>query len=1030
MHSPQATRTLAFLFTDIEGSTGLWERFPEAMRGSLERHDAILRGAVETAGGEVVKTTGDGVMAIFGSARDGVAACLRAQLALQNEPWNDAGPLRVRMGLHAGEAAADGGDYHGPAVNRAARIMAAGRGGQVLLSAVAAALTVDELPDGTSLLDLGEHRLKSLERPERIFQLVHPTLPVDFPPIATAHDRARDLPMEPSGLVGRERELEQIEERLRGDAVRILTLLGPGGIGKTRLALRAAANLYDGFDDGVFFVPLEAARGAGAVPVAIARAVGLADAGEGSQLDELVGRLQNRRCLIVLDNFEQVTAAASTMARLLEQCPGLRLLVTSREPLRVRGEHRFPVPPLTLPDSATRMQSAEELLRCEAVQLFVERAQAVVPGFELTDENAAAVGEICLRLDGLPLAIELVTARIALLSPEALRERLGSRLALLGGGTRDLPERQQTLRSTIDWSYQLLDADEQRLFELLSVFDGAQLEDVEAVVADLDGPLAGLDVVDGIASLVDKSLLRRAGAGEGAARFEMLETIHEFATERLGEQPELDTAARRAHAVHFAHFVRRWAGELTGPDRPAVLAAMAAEAGNLGVSWRYWVHEGELDRLNALVDGLWALYDGRGWYRAAIELASDLLGVLESSSEGPDRVQTEVTLRMSKARALMAMEGFTSAVEAEYNRALELIEGAADRPQLFPVLRSLGAFHHYRAEFEKSTQIGREIIALGDRQNDPNMRVDGTLLVGAGLGLMGDLRGGNHELEAAIAAFEGRHYHASRLRLGSDPRVPCLTTSAFFLWLLGRPDSALERADRAVALASIIDHPPTRAYALFHAGLLHLWRREPEVVRARALELLEVADDHELRIWTAIGTVLLGAAATGLGRVEEGLTGIRDGLDLYRDMKTPPVFWPMLLALQAAAHAGAGRAHEGLAFIDAALELGGESRMPMAPELLLVKGDLLAVAVPVTDGPASWYLRALQSAQALGARMSELRAATRLCRLAQDPDDAETSRRTLESVYATFTEGLTTADLTEARELLDASPTPPSSEIR
>ena len=393
-------------------------------------------------------------MAVFATARDAIRACVAAQLALAHEVWSEAGPLRVRMGLHVGEAAASDGDYHGPTVNRAARIMAAGHGGQILLSAVAAALVGDALPDGATLRGLGEHRLKGLERPEQIFQLVDGRLPAGFPPLLTAGGQGRDLSTRTFRLRRQRGGLAQIEARLRDDGVRLLTLLGPGGIGKTRLALRAAANVRDAFDDGVRFVNLEAARSAAAVLVAIARAVGLTDADEGSQLDELVSRLRDRRRLMILDNFEQVTVAASTVSRLLDDCPGIKWLVTSREALHLRGEHRFPVPPLTLPDATARRPSAVQLLRSEAIRLFVERAQAIQPAFELTDDNAPAVAEICLRLDGLPLAIELATARIGLFSAEALRGRLETRLTLLRGGARDLPARQQTLRSTIEWSYQ------------------------------------------------------------------------------------------------------------------------------------------------------------------------------------------------------------------------------------------------------------------------------------------------------------------------------------------------------------------------------------------------------------------------------------------------------------------------------------------------------------------------------------------------------------------------------------------------
>jgi predicted ATPase len=900
--------------------------------------------------------------------------------------------------------------------------MAAGHGGQVLLSAVAAGLVADELPEGSTLQDLGEHLLKGLGRPERVYQLNPPGLSVDFPPLATIHDRARDLPPEPSGFVGREVELEQIERHLQADDVRLLTLLGPGGIGKTRLALRAAADLRDRFEDGVFFADLEAARSAAAVLVAVARSIGLADTSEGLQLDELVDRLKDRRCLIVLDNFEQVTAAASTVGRLLDDCPGLKVLVTSREALNVRGEHRFPVPPLALPDAGAGRHSAEQLMRYEAIVLFVERAQAIRPDFRLTDENAAAVAEICRRLDGLPLAIELATARIGLFSPAALRERLGSRLTLLRSGARDLPERQQTLRATIDWSYQLLDPGEQRLFELLSTFAGMRFEAVETVAASLNGRLTGLDTLDGLTSLVDKSLIRQVVPAAGDPRFVMLETIREYATERLDDQPDFGAAVRRAHAVYFGDLIQSQTDKLSGGVRDSALVTMAAEAENLRLCWRYWVKERDLDRLNGLVDGLWALYEGRGWYRATIELASDLLAVLESTPATPQRAATEATLRMSRVRALLSMEGYTSTVEAEYTRALELIEGDGDRLRLFPVLRSLGSFYLFRAEFEKADDVGREIQALAARQSDPSMRVDGDLLIGYARGFMGDLSGGLEQLDAAVASFDVHRYHASRFRLGSDPRVRCLMTSALFLWLLGYPDGSLERADRAVALAATLEHPSTGAYVLFHSGLLHLWRQEPELARARALGMLEIADDHDLQIWDAIGTFLFGAASVALGQPEEGLSRIREGMNLYQDMKTPPVFWPMLLLVRAQACADAGSIDEGSTSIDQALALAGEDgRMPLIPELLMAKGDLLAAAGRrIADGPAPWYERALESARVLDARMLQLRAAIRLCRLPQEAAEAEQSRRLLESVYATFAEGFTVADLVEAGNLLEA----------
>jgi predicted ATPase/class 3 adenylate cyclase len=525
--------TLTFLFTDLESSTKLWERFPRAMKDALERHDAILRAAVEGSNGRVVKTTGDGLMAVFASARDGVEACLSAQRGLRNEPWGETGALRVRMGLHTGVAETRAKDYFGPTVNRTARIMSAGHGGQVLLSAAAAALMLDQLPAGVTLRDLGEHRLKSLGRPERVFQLVHPELASDFPPLMTLSRESSNLPTQTSAFVGRGAELEEIENRLGDEAVRLLTLVGPGGTGKTRLALSAAADHVDRFEDGVFFVDLSAVRDTESVLTAIADAIGLSETSGEPMLVELTRQLREHRALLVLDNFEQVMAAAPTALELLRKCPGLKLLVTSREALHVRGEHLFPVPPLSLPQAAPRQLSAEQLAGFEAIQLFVERSRAARPDFCLTDDNARAVADICIRLDGLPLAIELATARINLFSPETLRDRLSSGLQLLRGGARDLPARQQTLRATIEWSYRLLEPGEQRLFMLLSAFSGAGFEAVEVVAGQVDGQAeTGAEPLDAMASLVDKNLVRLADPDDGEPRLVMLETISRSARTR------------------------------------------------------------------------------------------------------------------------------------------------------------------------------------------------------------------------------------------------------------------------------------------------------------------------------------------------------------------------------------------------------------------------------------------------------------------------------------------------------------------
>jgi predicted ATPase/class 3 adenylate cyclase len=1025
MRTEVASQTLTFLFTDLEGSSKLWEQHRQSMKEALERHDAILRDAVESSNGQVVKTTGDGLLAVFASPADGVNAGLKAQHGLAHEVWGQTGPLRVRMGLHVGEAATREGDYFGPTLNRAARIMSAGHGGQVLLSAAAAALVVDELPSASTLRDLGEYQLKGLGRAERVFQLVHPGLEASFPPLATPSRQPSELPEQPSAFVGRDAELKEIRERLEDGSVRLLTLTGPGGIGKTRLALRAAADETDHFKDGVFFVDLSTLRDSGLVIGAIARAIGLSDPRDESLLDQLKERLREQGVLLILDNFEHVTEAAPTVAQLLPDCSRLTLLVTSREALHVRGEHLFAVPPLSLPSIAPEQVSVEQLAPCEAVQLFVKRAQAVRPDFRLTEDHAAAVAEICLRLDGLPLAIELATARTNLFSPEALRDRLGSRLQLLRGGARDMPARQQTLRATLEWSYQLLEAGEQRLFELLSAFSGAGFEAVETVASSVNGRGGtGIDTVDGLASLVDKSLIRQADPGDAEPRLVMLETIREYAAERLEDLPEFSAAARRAHAVYFADFARRQWEDLTGDRRDRALVAMAADIENLRLAWRYWVAEGDLDQLNKLVDSLWLLYESRGWYQATIELTTELLDVLSSTPSTPERAMQEVTLRTSLARALMAIHGYTEEVEEAYGRALELFEGERELPQLFPVLRGLASFYNYRAEFDKGAQVGREILRMADAQDDPSMRVDGHLVLGSSLALQHDLNGGLEHLDRAIALFESQAQPSRRFRLGNNPGVACFTTSALTLWMLGFPDRALERANRAVALATELEHPFTLAYALFHIGFLHLWRREPEPMRDRAVGVLDVADEHDLEIWRALGTCLLGAAKTGLGRSEEGLTEIREGFALYQGLRTPPVFWPLLLFVRAGACARSGRPAEGLGLIEEAIEIAGSgSGLTLLPEFYLLKGDLL-FALPEPNGSSaeSWLLRAFDGAGKLDARMPQLRAAIGLCRSQRERGDAEQGSGRLSATYATFTEGFTTPDLIDAAELLERVP--------
>jgi class 3 adenylate cyclase len=489
------TGTITLLFTDIEESTYLLQRLGERYAELLNEYRTLLRTAFHTYHGQEVDTQGDAMFAAFARASDALEASVAAQRELALHSWPCAVAVRVRMGLHTGEPSRAVEGYVGLDVHYAARVMSAAYGGQVLLSQTTRDLVEHDLPDGVSLRDLGEHHLKDLEQAVHLYQVIIAGLPADFPPLRT-HDRRSDtLPVQPTPLIGREREVVTVVRLLHREKVRLVTFTGPGGTGKTRLALQVAAKLRGVYVGGVFFVSLASLNDPTLVIPTIARTLGIRESVGQPVFARLVEVLQQKQVLLLLDNFEQVVEAAHHVADLLTSCPQLKLLVTSREVLHVRFEHEFAVPPLALPDPAHLPKHAA-LARIPAVALFLQRVQTARPEFKLTSTNARAVAEICVRLDGLPLAIELAAARMKLLSPQTLLARLDHPLIMLTGGARDVPARQQTLRNTIEWSYQLLNAGEQRLFRWLSVFvSGCSLQAAEAVCT---GPGDGAgQVLDG-----------------------------------------------------------------------------------------------------------------------------------------------------------------------------------------------------------------------------------------------------------------------------------------------------------------------------------------------------------------------------------------------------------------------------------------------------------------------------------------------------------------------------------------------------
>ena len=612
------TGTVTFLFTDVEGSTQLLQRLGDAYPPVLEEHARLIRAAVDEAGGVEVSTEGDAFFCVFPGAPHAIEAAVAVQHSLASHAWPADVALRVRMGLHTGEGILGGDNYVGIDVHRAARIGGAGHGGQVLLSDTTRVLAEHALPEGVGLRELGEHRLKDLAHPEQLHELLIDGLPQEFPPLRTLDPVLHNLPIQLTSFLGREAEVANVRRAISG--ARLVTLTGPGGTGKTRLALEAAAAASGSIPDGVWFVALAAIDDPSLLVTAVVESLGLRYAA-GSPRDQLVQHFESRDALLLLDNFEQLLPAAPTVAELLRDCARLRILVTSRAPLRVSGEQEVPIPPLPAPESGGVASPSDIVAQYPAVQLFVERAMAARPSFVLTDDDAVTVAEIAARLDGLPLAIELAAALVKLLPPRAILDRLERRLDVLTGGPQDLPQRQRSLRDAIAWSYELLDDKPRILLEHLAVFaGGASYEIVEEVCAPDDPGL----LFDSLRTLVDQSLVTQSEDGD-EPRFSMLGAIRDFALEQLEARGEADLVRRR-HADAFRALALEVDQGVRGPDEGRWASLVAREFDNFRAAVTWGIAERETDLALATTHALfrYALFRSREevfrWAEAALEL--------------------------------------------------------------------------------------------------------------------------------------------------------------------------------------------------------------------------------------------------------------------------------------------------------------------------------------------------------------------------------------------------------------------------
>ena len=616
------TGTVTFLFTDIEGSTRLLQKVGGQFADILKDHSRIMRAAISAASGVEVGTAGDSFFAAFREPVDGIRAAVRAQRDLAAHPWLHGEPVRVRMGLHTGWGELGGDGYVGIDVHRAARIADAAHGGQVLLSDITARLVEAALPSGVRLRPLGEHRLKDLANPERLSQLEIDGLPSEFPAPRSLEARPNNLPAELTSFVGREAEIAEVERLLK--RARLVTLTGTGGSGKTRLAMRVASRLLGSFADGVCFIDLSSITDPAVVASTVAKALGVPEEGGRPVLEAVKDHLRNREVLIVFDNFEQVVDAAPVVDEILSAAPRAKAIVTSRVALSTRGEQEFEVPPLAPADPAS-LPDLESLRNIDAIHLFKDRARAVVPDFQIDERNATAVAAITARLDGLPLAIELAATRMKVLTPQQVLDRLADRFALLSTTSRTLPERQRTLRGAIEWSYELLDEAERRLFARLAIFTGGWTLASADAVCDPAG--TGLDVVDGVSALVDKSLVRRS-LDWNWIRFFMLESIREFGLQKLQESGDRD-AMRERHGVHYLALALEAEPHLVAEDQVEWLDRCDVEHGNIREALRWAIETDRADQAQEAAGALWRFWQQRGhlaeggrWFAEVLALPS------------------------------------------------------------------------------------------------------------------------------------------------------------------------------------------------------------------------------------------------------------------------------------------------------------------------------------------------------------------------------------------------------------------------